>query len=81
VQENTLENNGWVQTNNISKINKTIGFSYLLDCNITRCTENRFLAIQLQNFLQSKNVNKEKLKLPWKRRISALNKTKYFEHT
>jgi hypothetical protein len=47
VQANTLENNDWVQTNNISKTNKTIGFSHLLDCNITRCKENRTLAIKI----------------------------------
>jgi len=59
-QANTLENNDWVQTNNISKTNKTIGFSYLLDCNITRCKEKRSPAKQLQNFLQNKNFNKDK---------------------
>jgi hypothetical protein len=75
VQANTLENNDWVQTNNISKTNKTIDFSNLLDCNITRCKEKRSLAIQLQNFLQSKDFNKEKLKLPWKRRIPPSIKT------
>lgn len=43
VQANTMEHNYWVQTNNTSKPSKTIRFSHLLDCKITRCEENRSL--------------------------------------